>query len=112
MPAGGLFSTAHDVAIFCQMLLNGGVTQDGKRLLSEAAVRAMTTKETPDGVKMSYGFGLMPRPDGFAHGGAYKTSMQVDTTKGLVWVYMIQRADKIPDAETHAIWDAMEAQVK
>ena len=47
MPAGGLFSTASDVARFCQMILNGG-TLDGKRYLSEAAVKQMTSRQTPD----------------------------------------------------------------
>jgi len=113
MPAGGLFSTAHDVALFCQMLLNGGATQDGKRLLSAAAVKEMISKQTPDAVEMSYGFGLFPRPNnGFAHGGAYNTSMQVGTEKGIVWIYMVQSAFKVTDAETHAIWDAFQGQVK
>ena len=43
MPAGGLFSTAADVARFCRMVLNGG-TLDGKKILSEAAVKEMTTR--------------------------------------------------------------------
>ena len=47
MPAGGLFSTAADVGRFCQMVLNGG-TFDGKRYLSEAAVKQMTSKQTGD----------------------------------------------------------------
>ena len=56
MPAGGLFSTAADVGRFGQMLLNGGQL-DGKRYLSEAAVKQMTTKQTPEAVKSNYGFG-------------------------------------------------------
>ena len=36
-PAGGLFSTATDVGLFCRMILNGGFFE-GKRYLSEAAV--------------------------------------------------------------------------
>ena len=39
MPAGGLFSTAHDMARFYQMLLNGGQL-DGKRYLSEVGGQA------------------------------------------------------------------------
>src|SRR5260370_38835981 len=54
MPAGGLFSTAADLAQFCQMMLNGGVF-NGKRYLSEDAVKEMTKKQTPDGVKDSGG---------------------------------------------------------
>lgn len=37
----GLFSTADDLARFCQMLLNGGIL-DGKRILSAATVARMT----------------------------------------------------------------------
>jgi len=37
----GLFSTADDLARFCQMLLNGG-TLDGKRIMSAATVARMT----------------------------------------------------------------------
>ena len=38
----GLFSTADDLAKFCQMLLNGG-TYNGKRVLSRSTVNRMTT---------------------------------------------------------------------
>src|SRR5262249_51455558 len=47
MPGGGLFSTAADVGRFCRMLLNGG-TLDGKRVLSEDSVKAMSTRQTPE----------------------------------------------------------------
>src|SRR5262249_4277776 len=56
MPAGGLFSTASDVGRFCQMVLNGGTFQ-GKRYLSEDAVKQMTSKQTSEAVKESYGLG-------------------------------------------------------
>jgi len=39
--ARGAASTAHDLAVFLQMLLNGG-TYDGRRVLSPASVAAMT----------------------------------------------------------------------
>ena len=45
MPAGGLFSTAADVARFCQMILNGGAFE-GKHYLSQAAVKQMTNRQT------------------------------------------------------------------
>ncbi len=47
MPAGGLFSTATDLAKFCQMILNSGELE-GKRYLSEAAVKQMTSRQTGD----------------------------------------------------------------
>ena len=44
---GGLYSTAPDYARFCQMLLNGG-TLEGKRYLSAAAMKLLTTSQTGD----------------------------------------------------------------
>ena len=90
MPAGGLFSTARDVAAFCRMLLNKGV-HDGKRILSEQAVAQMTTKQTgrlPNG----YGLGLSMGPGTFGHGGAWATSMNMDAKAGLATVWMVQHA--------------------
>jgi len=112
MPAGGLFSTADDVAKFCQMLLNHGMA-NGKRVLSEAAVQAMTGRQTAAELKNSYGFGLQISSNGFGHGGAYSTNMSVDTKAGLVTVFMVQNAGwrnddgkKILPAFTKAAQDA------
>lgn len=91
MPAGGLFSTAADVARFCQMLLNNG-TFEGKRILSEASVQAMTTKQTGTAVADNYGLGLATNPNGFGHGGAQSTNMSVERDRGLVTVYLVQHA--------------------
>jgi CubicO group peptidase (beta-lactamase class C family) len=52
MPAGGLFSTAHDLARFCQMVLGGGVF-NGKRYLSAESVRQMTSVQTGDLIALS-----------------------------------------------------------
>ncbi|MBP7937086.1 MAG: DUF1343 domain-containing protein [Phycisphaerae bacterium] len=53
----GLFSTADDMARYCRMMLSGG-TLDGKRILSELAVREMTRGRClPDGTGCrGYGF--------------------------------------------------------
>ncbi len=91
MPAGGLFSTAADTARYCQMLLNGG-TLDGHRVLSEAAVKVMTTKQTADAVEHSYGFGLDTGGGNFGHGGAFATSMEVNPRRNLITVWMVQHA--------------------
>jgi CubicO group peptidase (beta-lactamase class C family) len=91
MPAGGLFSTASDVARFCQMILNGGVL-NGKRYLSEAAVKQMTTRQTPAALTTSYGFGWTVGKGEFGHGGAYATNMTIDTQHGLVLIWMVQHA--------------------
>jgi len=98
MPAGGLFSTAADVARFCQMMLNRGEL-NGRRYLSEAAVAQMTTRQTPDTVKEKYGLGLSIGDGEFGHGGAYATNMTIDTQHGLVFVWMVQHAGFPGDGE-------------
>ncbi len=106
-PAGGLFSTAEDVAAFCRMLLGGGV-YEGKRLLSAAAVRQMTGTQTGDLLNQGkgehgYGLGLSTSRKGHGdtgpalvgdcgHGGAYATNMGIDAKHGLVTVFMVQHA--------------------
>jgi CubicO group peptidase (beta-lactamase class C family) len=91
MPAGGLFSTAVDVARFCQMILSGGEL-DGHRYVSEAAVKQMTTKQTAEALKDGYGLGWSTGGGNFGHGGAFATNMSIDSARGLITVYMIQHA--------------------
>ena len=93
MPAGGLFSTAADCAKFCQMILKGGVSE-GRRYLSEPAVRQMTMKQTGDRVEMSYGLGWSTDNGKFGHGGAYKTNMTIDPTRGLITVFLIHHTNE------------------
>jgi CubicO group peptidase (beta-lactamase class C family) len=89
MPAGGLFSTAHDVGRFCQMILNNGTFEE-KTYLSEAAVKQMTSKQTAAEVPQGYGFGWSTGGDSCGHGGAYSTNMNIDRKRGLITVFMVQ----------------------
>ena len=89
MPAGGLFSTAQDTALFCRMLLNGGEL-NGRRYLSEAAFRELTKRQTPASLKESYGLGFSVGGDFFGHGGAHATNMEIYPAKGLAIVWMVQ----------------------
>jgi CubicO group peptidase (beta-lactamase class C family) len=91
MPAGGLFSTAQDIARFCQMILNDGQL-GGRRYLSADAVHEMTSRQTPDTLKESYGLGWSVGGGGFGHGGAYATNMNIDPARGLITVFMVQHA--------------------
>lgn len=91
MPAGGLFSTASDIARFYRMLLNGGQL-DGRRYLSEAAVKELTTRQTPPQLKQSYGLGFAVGPHTFGHGGAYSTNTTADTERGLIFIWLVQHA--------------------
>jgi CubicO group peptidase (beta-lactamase class C family) len=90
MPAGGLFSTAADVGRFCQMVLGGGVFE-GKRYLSEAAVKRMTSKQTGT-LKENWGLGWALGGNTFGHGGAHSTNMTIDPERGLMTVFMVQHS--------------------
>ena len=91
MPAGGLFSTAKDTAIFCQMLLRGG-EWGGRRYLSEAACHELTTRQTPAKINDSYGLGLAVGGDWFGHGGAHATGMEIRPGQGIATIWMVQHA--------------------
>ncbi|HUQ61452.1 serine hydrolase [Lentzea sp.] len=60
-PAGTIFSTTEDVLAFARMHLEGGVAQDGTRVLSEESAAAMTEKQTdlpdPNALGDSWGVG-------------------------------------------------------
>jgi CubicO group peptidase (beta-lactamase class C family) len=91
MPAGGLFSTAADLARFCQMVLGGGQFE-GRRYLSEAAVKEMTKRQTAAAIKDSYGLGWGTGGGTFGHGGAFATNMNIDPKRGLITLFLVQHA--------------------
>ncbi|GAA4469376.1 serine hydrolase domain-containing protein [Nibrella saemangeumensis] len=99
----GLSSTAYDYAIFLQMLLNGG-EYNGRRLLSPATVRMMTTNQIGElytgTKKFGLGFGLtgereaarVPVPEGtFDWGGIFGTTYWADPKEGIVALFMTQQ---------------------
>lgn len=105
-PAGGLFSTAEDMFVFYQMMLDKGVYK-GKRLLSEEAVLELTRTQTHDiqtgfttGMSWGLGFQVVKEPQGvtamlhpgtFGHGGAYGTQSWADPANNTIYILMIQR---------------------
>ncbi|MGY8642225.1 MAG: serine hydrolase domain-containing protein [Verrucomicrobiales bacterium] len=89
MPAGGLFSTAKDTAQFCRMMLNGGEL-DGKRYISEASFKELTTKQTPKEIEHSYGLSYAIGGDSFGHGGAHATKMDIFPKHGVAVIWMVQ----------------------
>lgn len=115
---GGLYSTAPDYGRFCRMLLHGG-TLDGRRYLSPAAMRWLSTPQTGDlptgffqsetygrrGTNYGWGLGtcvLRAPHDGvaatlsagsFGHGGAWGTQAWVDPVRGVGYVLMVQRSN-------------------
>ena len=106
MPAGGLFSTAEDCGRFCRMIARGGEL-DGKRYLSEASVRVMTSQQVPASAGGEYGYGWQASGGKFGHGGAQSTSMFIDRQTGLVMILLVQHVGgnevgKMSDAFQHA----------
>ncbi len=86
----GLFSTADDLAIYCNMILAGGMGPKGKRFFAAATVHEMTSVETPPWVPSLRGLGwdidsLYSAPRGelfpigsFGHTGFTGTSVWID----------------------------------
>jgi uncharacterized protein YbbC (DUF1343 family)/CubicO group peptidase (beta-lactamase class C family) len=98
----GLFSTAADLALYCRMLLNGGV-HDGARILSPLAVEKMTSAATPDLEVNTRGLGwdidstfssnrgeLLPIGS-FGHTGFTGTSIWIDPTTEMFVVFLSNR---------------------
>jgi CubicO group peptidase (beta-lactamase class C family) len=106
LPTSGLYSTAPDIARFCQMLLNGG-SLEGKRFLKPETVALFATPRTGalkagfvPGSAWGLGCGIVTEPQGvtaalspgtFGHGGAFGTQMWIDPKKGAAYILMIQR---------------------
>jgi CubicO group peptidase (beta-lactamase class C family) len=90
MPAGGLFSTALDLSYFYRMIAAEGVFE-GRRMLSEQAVHAMTSKQTGN-LDTAYGFGFSTGGGQIGHGGAYSTNSSYDTNRQLITVFLVQHA--------------------
>jgi CubicO group peptidase (beta-lactamase class C family) len=85
----GIFGTGEEVARFASMILAGGVDR-GRRVLSEAAIHAMTTNQAPGatGVRRGFGFdiespysaprGALFSRDSFGHTGWTGVSLWID----------------------------------
>ena len=96
MPAGGLFSTATDMAQFCQMVAGHGMYK-GKRILSEESVKQMTSRQTPDTLDIGYGAGWSLGENTVGHGGALATGMNISTKTGRIAVWLVQHAGFLHD---------------
>ena len=87
-PGGGLFSTPDDLVKFFQMLQGNGEF-NGTRILSEAAVKEIQTRQT-GALNVPYGLGVTTYNGVYGHGGALGTDAQVNTNNGRVLLYFIQ----------------------
>lgn len=122
-PEGGALSTVTDMARFYQMLMNKG-TLTGKRILSAAAVEAMTTNQTGDlknvefspGLGMGLSFGVVKDVAGtfryqsigtFSKGGAFRTYGWGDPVKDMFGIILYQRTngggDTAPETNAFSI---------
>jgi len=102
------YSTAKDMAVFCQMFLNGG-EYGGSRVLSSKTVQLMTHNHTPslkekslDGILRPTAWGLgwplrgtresfigeLLSPSAYAHAGAGGTLIFVDPKRELAGVFL------------------------
>ncbi len=96
----GLFSTASDLAVFLQMLMDGG-TYEGVRYLNPQTVRLFTTKESPASTRLlgwdtksMTGYstaGSLFGPQSFGHTGFTGTSLWVDPDRNLFVVFLTNR---------------------
>lgn len=89
----GLWTTARDQVKFYRMLMNGGIGDNGVRILKEETVKALlATSSRPEGLG-GYSLGLNATAEGngwFGHGGAWGTNCQVDSGKKRLKMWVVQ----------------------
>jgi len=96
----GLFSTAPDLAVFAQMLLNGGM-YDGVRIVKASTVARWTAPQTCgssralgwDTPSKNSSAGHYFSPRSFGHTGFTGTSIWIDPTRDLFVILLTNRVD-------------------
>jgi uncharacterized protein YbbC (DUF1343 family) len=118
----GVFSTADDLAVLVQMLLNGGMSR-GQRILSAAAVAAMTKPQRLPGIAAQRGLGWDIRspysrvfnasfPAGsFGHTGYTGTSIWVDPRSKTFLIILTSRLHPGGKGEVRALRSKIAAAV-
>jgi CubicO group peptidase (beta-lactamase class C family) len=92
----GLFSTADDIAVFAQMMLNGGV-YDGVRIVADSTVRLFTRRTAGtralgwDTANGEAGAGDFLSPRAYGHAGYTGTSLWIDPERGMFVVLLTNR---------------------
>ena len=113
IPAGGLYSTAADLAKLYQAMLNAGRFGSTK-IISPESVLTMTKVQTGDlpcgfvpGMSFGFGWAVVKEPQGvtamvspgtFGHGGAFGTQAWIDPKQDLFVILLIQRVG-LPNAD-------------
>ena len=106
IPAGGLYSTANDLAKLYQAMLNAGRSKTAK-IVSPESLLTMTKVQTGDltcgfvpGMGFGFGWAVVKEPQGvtsmmspgtFGHGGAFGTQGWIDSKQDLFVILLIQR---------------------
>ena len=92
----GLFSTASDLAVFAQMMLNGG-EYDGIQIITKPTVDLFTTRafghralgwDTADG---NFGSGKYLGPNAYGHTGFTGTSIWIDPDRQMFMILLTNR---------------------
>lgn len=108
----GLFSSARDLAVFSQMMLNGGY-YDGQRIITPQTIRRFTTRadsrfsralgwDTPDPPQnLNSSAGLYFSPSSFGHTGFTGTSIWIDPEHDLFVVLLTNRVNPTRDNNRH-----------
>ncbi len=92
----GLFGTADDLAVFAQMLLDGGIYRD-RRIVSEPTVRLFTQRASGSralGWEMAegrHGAGDYLSPTAYGHVGYTGTSMWIDPQRDMFVILLTNR---------------------
>jgi CubicO group peptidase (beta-lactamase class C family) len=120
----GLFGSARDLAVYAQMLLNGG-TYAGTRILKPSTVARWTTSQDPassralgwDTPSAVSSAGRYFSPRSFGHTGYTGTSMWVDPERGLFVVLLTNRVNSRGEATRHVqlrrdVTDAVQSSIR
>lgn len=108
----GLFSTAHDLAIFAQALLNGGAYQ-GQRILQEKTVEQMLSNQMGAGfdphglgweLNESWYMGNLAKHQAFGHTGFTGTSLVADRESGCIVILLTNRVHPSRDRGSINPW--------
>jgi CubicO group peptidase (beta-lactamase class C family) len=92
----GLFGTASDLAVFAQMMLNGG-TYDGVRIVSDSAVKLFTARASGDralGWEVAdgeHGAGNYLSATAYGHTGFTGTSIWIDPERDMFVILLTNR---------------------
>jgi len=119
----GLFSSARDLAVFAQMMLNGG-EYGGVRLLSPETIARWTARQGPrssralgwDTPSPGSSAGRYFSPRSFGHTGFTGTSIWIDPERGLFVILLTNRVNPTRQNMRHeplrrAVADAVQAAV-